>query len=582
MKSDEMRLRHYSNLVNLIYDAAAKPELWPELLHEISHYLVAPDDSNAVNPESQQYKSNLLEPHLTRAIHLNQHITELETKNQTIEHIINRIPIGVMVTNADGVPLAMNSRAQTVLDAKRCLTLQNGKVSTSSPRQNNELLQLIRTYAYKQNNKKGSAIVLETRQDGLDRLTSLWLTATNSLPSLNIHEKKLCIIYIASPLIKPAYNIESIQQSFGLTAAEARLVETLANGCHSLNDAAARLNISVHTARTQIKTVFEKTNTNSQLELIKKVLTSPAVIFGESQPLRASPQALTDKHTENHQSICLSDGRRLGYVEYGNPNGEPVIYCHSLIHPDQQMFHIPDMQNKLKYRVISPKRPGFLHSTPVNKPCSLQEHAADIIQLANHLQLPTFKVMAHSNGCPFAAALAHDYPQRVKKLLLVSGFVPPHLDDITKIKSNDRHMYKLGKVLPEQALRKVANMIIKGFFKHPDSLIQTNLQYVSASELKFMKTPELQDFLQQWLQASYPNRTKAVVQDLFVRIRDWGFNPKHIQVPVLLYHAKDDSTVDISCAKRMSTALPNCESYYLDSGGHYIFFTRFDEITSHF
>ena len=579
---DDVSLLDYSNLIDLVYDAAAKPELWPELLTELSHYLAIPGDINDMGLESQHNKSDLLEPHLTRAVRLNQHIVDLETKTQTIEQIINRIPLGVIVTNADGVPLAMNSRAQTVLDAKRCLTLKNGVVSTSSPKQNSELSRLIQNYANKQGSKKGNAIVLQTKQDGLDHVTSLWLTTAGTLPNLNTHEKQLCMIYIASPLIKPTYNIESIRQSFGLTAAEAKLVETLANGCHNLNEVAESLNISIHTARSQIKTIFEKTNTNSQLELIKRILTSPSVIFGESQPLKASPQTLVGEDTDADQSICLPDGRKLGYVEYGNPDGEPVIYCHSLIHPDHQMFHIPEMQVQLKYRVISPKRSGFLHSTPVNKPCSLQEHAADIIQLANHLKLSTFKVMAHSNGCPFAAALAHDYPQRVNKLLLISGFVPPHLDDITKIKSNDRHMYKLGKFLPDKALRKVANMAIKGFFKNASSLIQSNLHHVSASELIFMKTPEVQDFLQQWIQASYPNRTEAIVQDFFVRIRNWGFNPEQVQVPVILYHAKDDSTVDISCAKRISSALPNCESHYLDSGGHYIFFTQFDKITLHF
>jgi len=579
---DDVSLHDYSNLIDLVYDAAAKPELWPKLLAELSDYLAISDDLNDMNLESQHHKSDLLEPHITRAIRLNQHIVDLETKNQTIEQILNRIPIGVIVTNADAVPLAMNSRAQTVLDAQRCLTLKNGVLNTSSPKQNSELLRLIHSYANKQCSKKGSAIVLQIKQDGLDNLTSLWLTTADTLPNLNTHEKQLCMIYIASPLIRPSYNIEIIQQSFGLTIAEAKLVKTLANGCHNLNEAAESLAISIHTARSQIKTIFEKTNTNSQLELIKRILTSPSVIFGESQPLKASPQTLACEDTDAYQSIPLPDGRRLGYVEYGDPDGEPVIYCHSLIHPDQQMFHILEMQHQLKYRIISPKRPGFLHSTPVNKPYSLQEHASDIIQLANHLKLSTFKVMAHSNGCPFASALAHNYPQCVEKLLLISGFVPPYLDDLNKIKSNDRHMYKLGKFLPDKALIKVANMAIKGFFKNSSSLIQSNLNHVSASESMFMKTPEAQDFLQQWIQASYPNRTEAVVQDLFVRIRDWGFNPKQIQVPVILYHANDDSTVDISCAKRMSSAIPKCETHYLDEGGHYIFFTQFDKITRNF
>ncbi len=54
------------------------------------------------------------------------------------------------------------------------------------------------------------------------------------------------------------FDVETIQSNFGLTIAEAKLVKALVNGCHNLNDVAEKLNLSIHTVRTQIKHTFEK------------------------------------------------------------------------------------------------------------------------------------------------------------------------------------------------------------------------------------------------------------------------------------------------------------------------------------
>ena len=57
---------------------------------------------------------------------------------------------------------------------------------------------------------------------------------------------------------------------FGITPAEARLTLKLINGL-SLTAAAEELGISRNTARTQLSSVFSKTDLNSQTQLVKLV-----------------------------------------------------------------------------------------------------------------------------------------------------------------------------------------------------------------------------------------------------------------------------------------------------------------------
>ena len=60
---------------------------------------------------------------------------------------------------------------------------------------------------------------------------------------------------------------DRIAAILGLTSAEGRLVAQLTEG-RELADAAERLGISVHTARSQLKSVFAKTDTHRQAELV--------------------------------------------------------------------------------------------------------------------------------------------------------------------------------------------------------------------------------------------------------------------------------------------------------------------------
>ena len=122
----------------------------------------------------------------------------------------------------------------------------------------------------------------------------------------------------------------------------------------------------------------------------------------------------------------------------------------------------------------------------------------------------------------------------------------------------------------------------KSLVARPNELISNNDKYVSNSERAFSNTPALRDYLKQWVESSYPTRIPAVNDDLLVRIRKWHFKPEDIKVPVVLWHAKDDTTVDISCAKQLASAIPNCHTHYFEEGGHFIFFTHFDEITKTF
>lgn len=88
-----------------------------------------------------------------------------------------------------------------------------------------------------------------------------------------------------------SHSVEFLRQYFELTPAEARLAKLIAEG-ERLDSIADRLGISVHTARTHLKRVFEKTGVERQAELVQLMFGCLGLMQnGVTAPTGPSPTA---------------------------------------------------------------------------------------------------------------------------------------------------------------------------------------------------------------------------------------------------------------------------------------------------
>ena len=75
----------------------------------------------------------------------------------------------------------------------------------------------------------------------------------------------------------PSPHTAAIEKVFGLTAAEARLAALLAGGA-TVSEAATAHSVSVATIRTQLASIFAKTRTNRQAELVMLISRLSALV----------------------------------------------------------------------------------------------------------------------------------------------------------------------------------------------------------------------------------------------------------------------------------------------------------------
>ena len=121
------------------------------------------------------------------------------------------------------------------------------------------------------------------------------------------------------------------------------------------------------------------------------------------------------------QTLTLPDGRKLGFAEWGDPEGKPIFHFHG---SSSSRLEHPYLEHHLVgVRLVTIDRPG--HGLSSFQPSrQLLDWPRDVDTLADHLGLGTFAVSGWSFGGPYAMACAFSFPERLTAVGLISSFAP--------------------------------------------------------------------------------------------------------------------------------------------------------------
>jgi pimeloyl-ACP methyl ester carboxylesterase len=110
----------------------------------------------------------------------------------------------------------------------------------------------------------------------------------------------------------------------------------------------------------------------------------------------------------------------LHYFDTGDNSKPPVLLLHGLGDEADTWRHvIPLLQPG--YRVIAPDLPGFGRSEKGKRDYSIPFFIDTLLELLNFLSITRTILVGHSMGAMIAQALALKDPQRVERLVLISG-----------------------------------------------------------------------------------------------------------------------------------------------------------------
>jgi len=225
---------------------------------------------------------NRLIPHFQRAFKINQHIAKIEHHGEIVEESLDQLSIGVLLIDEEGVAFHLNKKADEIIAAQEGLSLVSGRLVTSSLSDSARLQKIISNAIGHMTDGEmavGEAMSLMNSSVDMKPVSILVtpLNAKNREQLSFLHRRASAAVFIGSPSQAEQPNVDIIRMLYGLTEAEARLTSALAMG-HNLNEICSFYMITIHTARSHLKTVFEKTGCSRQAELVKLILTSPAAL----------------------------------------------------------------------------------------------------------------------------------------------------------------------------------------------------------------------------------------------------------------------------------------------------------------
>ena len=223
-----------------------------------------------------------LSPHLCRAIDLKRRLLRTGHADKSFTDLARGHPTPVFIVDSQCRIDWMNVSAQAALAQSRGIT-QNarGQLRFTESRDNMQLKELVAgaTQPCAVHSLAAPATIPVTLTTELQQPNFVSVTpftgnvsASDQLVNRLLGQKRKALITIIYTSDRHLPAVECVQSSLGITQAEARTVLALANNL-SVRAISAQYDISEHTVRTQLKSVFSKTGCRRQSELVQLITT---------------------------------------------------------------------------------------------------------------------------------------------------------------------------------------------------------------------------------------------------------------------------------------------------------------------
>jgi pimeloyl-ACP methyl ester carboxylesterase len=277
------------------------------------------------------------------------------------------------------------------------------------------------------------------------------------------------------------------------------------------------------------------------------------------------------------QHLILNNGRKLGFAEYGNLEGYPIIYCHGSQSSRLEMHFDLAFAIENDLRIITVDRPGHGISD-FNSTGSILGFARDVKQLTDHLNIDMFSVAGMSAGAPFALGIAYLFPENVYKSSIISGFAPFNKESKRHLSKEVKMMLNLAKSFPF-LLKILLRLQVKQLNKNPKKALKGFLKIMGQPDQEILKNDSVMEVIENMFTEAFRSGSKGVAYEISnLLVREWGFKLDEVRVPVVFWQGERDNNVPFEWAELMNNEIHNSKLKKYPKEGHLIIFQYAEEI----
>lgn len=554
-----------NDLISLIYRSVLDPSCFPVLLESLYEYMeslpkinhsptnkILKDTEhikieNFINQKTEKTSSieknknifelinkNLAFPedhvfkHFQQAVSMAKTIVDAEQEKEFNKALLEKMPMAMVLLDHDANILSLNRRAEKLIEESSSIVSIEGKLSLINSSLSCDFTKILKKLAVPRATPLEAIQFQVTGKIGEYRCSAFQTTANH------IEEDKfakICLMIDKLPT-KESIDLSYFIKEYKLTRKEAEVTQLLIHGL-KIKAIAEKNNSSIHTVRTQVKRILVKTNTGSQSELI-----THAIFF--DQNINKTTERNQSSINNEAQTILLDDGRVMGYAEYGNLDGAPMVFCHGFM--SSRLFH-PDIQELIKQdiRFIVPDRPGYGLSDP-NPKHSILDWTNDLKQLLLKKNIKKINVMADDIHSAYALACAKKIPQYIEKIILLDGACPP--DEYYYIDSKNKNSKQVfsHSLLPR--LAKYAPLLIKyllhlslmGYKKNPIESIRNTISCMDNPNQTVLMKEDFFQYLLKVAPETIRQGSTASAHNYILLLNSWGFELENIKTPVFMIY----------------------------------------------
>ncbi|MEZ5117475.1 MAG: alpha/beta hydrolase [Candidatus Nanopelagicales bacterium] len=289
-------------------------------------------------------------------------------------------------------------------------------------------------------------------------------------------------------------------------------------------------------------------------------------------PTPTTPTPTTPTLATPTGTITLTDGRTLSYDDYGDPDGQPVIFNHGL--SDSRLIRNPDeeLTASLGVRVIAADQPGVGESTP-QPGRRMVDWGADMEQLADALGLDTFAVAGHSGGGPHALAIAHHLPDRVTRGVLASPVGPLDRDGFDRMLAmrDLKLVVRLHRF--HHLIRWAYRADVRKARKDVDGFVEEMAHEDPSDADTFLTSPEQRAMFAANFTAGMAQDEEGVYE-MTMALWEWGFDIAQVAQPFHVFYGDADDIVQPEMPQHVADQLPQASATVWTGAGHYGFVDR--------
>ena len=264
------------------------------------------------------------------------------------------------------------------------------------------------------------------------------------------------------------------------------------------------------------------------------------------------------------------DGRRLAYLDAGDPGGAPVVSHHGT--PGSRLDRHPGedaMLAELGLRAITYDRPGYGGSDP--KPGRRVADAADdVAALADHLGIERFAVVGTSGGGPHALACSARLGARISRVGVVVGVGPSDDPDFDFLQGMDQlNLDEFAAAREsEQALAAYLQPFVDMAKADPDGLLDEIAAHLPPSDQEVFRRPDHRAAALASLGESLRQGSRGWADDDRAFATSWGFALADAACETRLWQGELDVLVPRAHCAYLGERLPNARFELIPGAGH--------------